>query len=116
MFGPGVDTVDGGPPQLVPVVGVEGVVHVAGGVAQFQAHVVAGYPTPRGVARRLPPGEWLDNDQAAVDRLLQRLANVATPAGPTPNQLRAEPGRQLPLTVLPPTSAPRESTASIDNL
>ena len=45
----------------------------------------------------------VDNDQAAVDRLLQRLADVATPAGPTPNQLRAEPGRQLPLTVLPPT-------------
>jgi hypothetical protein len=45
----------------------------------------------------------VDNDHAAVDHLLQRLADVATPAGPTPNQLRAEPGRQLPLTVLRPT-------------
>jgi hypothetical protein len=44
------------------------------------------------------------DDHAAVDRLLQRLADVATPAGPTPNQLRAEPGRQLPLTVLSTTS------------
>jgi integrase len=45
----------------------------------------------------------VDNDQTAVDQLIQRLADIATPAGPTPNQLRAEPGRQLPLTVLPPT-------------
>jgi hypothetical protein len=43
----------------------------------------------------------VDNDQAALDRLLQRLVDVATPAGPTPRQLSAEPGRQLPLTVLP---------------
>ncbi|GAA3752965.1 hypothetical protein GCM10022225_42080 [Plantactinospora mayteni] len=46
-----------------------------------------------------------DNDHAAVDRLLQGLADVATPAGPTPNQLRAEPGKLLPLTVLPAPSA-----------
>ena len=45
----------------------------------------------------------VENDQAAVDRLLQRLADIATPAGATPNQLRTEPGSQLPLTVLPPT-------------
>ena len=45
----------------------------------------------------------VDDDQAAVDRLLHRLADVATPAGSTPNQLRAEPRRQLPLTVLQPT-------------
>jgi hypothetical protein len=45
----------------------------------------------------------VEDGQAAVDRLLQRLADVATPAGPTPRQLHAEPGRQLPLTVLPPT-------------
>ena len=45
----------------------------------------------------------VENDQAAVDRLLQRLADIATPAGLTPNQLRAEPGRQLLLTMLPPT-------------
>ncbi|WP_232075157.1 hypothetical protein [Phytohabitans suffuscus] len=38
-------------------------------------------------------------------RLLQRLTNVATPAGRTPNQLYAEPGKPLPLTVLPPPSA-----------
>jgi integrase len=59
----------------------------------------------------------IDNDHDAVDRLIERLANVATPAGPTPNQLRAEPGRQLPLTVLPPT--PRRTTQPtppIDNL
>lgn len=43
----------------------------------------------------------VDNDQAAVDRLLQRLVDVATSAGPTLRQLSAEPGRQLPLTVLP---------------
>jgi hypothetical protein len=47
----------------------------------------------------------LDSDHAAVDRLLQHLADVATPAGPTPTQLRAEPGRQLPLTVLPAPGA-----------
>jgi hypothetical protein len=45
----------------------------------------------------------VDDGQAAVDRLLHRLADVATPAGPTPRQLHAEPGRQLPLTVMPPT-------------
>jgi hypothetical protein len=71
----------------------------------------------------------VDNDQAAVDRLLQRLADVATPAGPTPNQVRTEPGKHLlPLTVLPPTrtSTPRpqapppppttSASTSIDNL
>lgn len=47
----------------------------------------------------------VDNAHAAVDRLLQRLTNVATPAGPTPNQLYAEPGKPLPLIVLPPPSA-----------
>jgi hypothetical protein len=58
-----------------------------------------------------------DNDQAAVDRLIQRLADIATPAGPTPKQLRAGPGRPLPLTVLPPTPAPNESAVpSIDEL
>jgi integrase len=45
----------------------------------------------------------VDDGQAAVDQLLQRLADVATPAGPTPRQLRPEPGKQLPLTVLPAT-------------
>jgi integrase len=43
----------------------------------------------------------VDNDQAALDRLLQRLVDVATPAGPSPRQLSAELGKQLPLTVLP---------------
>jgi hypothetical protein len=42
----------------------------------------------------------VDNDQAAIDRLLQRLAHVPTPAGPTPNELHAEPRKLLPLTVL----------------
>jgi hypothetical protein len=45
----------------------------------------------------------VEDGQAAVDRLLHRLADVATPAGPTPRQLQADPGRQLPLTVLRPT-------------
>jgi integrase len=59
----------------------------------------------------------VDNDHTAVDRLIHRLADTATPAGPTPNQLRAEPGRQLPLTVLSPTPASNESAASsIDKL
>jgi integrase len=35
----------------------------------------------------------VEDGQAAVDRLLGRLANVPTPAGPTPRQL----GRQLPV-------------------
>ena len=43
----------------------------------------------------------VNDGQAAVDQLLDRLADIATPAGPTPRQLRAEPGKQLPLTVLP---------------
>ncbi|WP_327122084.1 site-specific integrase [Streptomyces sp. NBC_01341] len=41
----------------------------------------------------------VDDGQSALDRLLERLAEVATPAGPTPNELRAEPGRLLPLAV-----------------
>jgi len=35
----------------------------------------------------------VEDGQAAVDRLLGRLADVATPAGPTPDQL----GRRLPV-------------------
>lgn len=59
----------------------------------------------------------VDTDQAALDRRIQRLADIATPAGPTPNQLRAVPGRQLPLTVIPPTPAPNESAGqAIDKL
>ena len=45
----------------------------------------------------------VNDGQAAVEQLLDRLADVATPAGPTPRQLRAEPGRQLPLMVLTAT-------------
>jgi hypothetical protein len=45
----------------------------------------------------------VEDGQAAVDQLLQRLVDVATPAGPTPRQLHAQPGRPLPLTVLPAT-------------
>ncbi|MEU4583295.1 tyrosine-type recombinase/integrase [Kitasatospora aureofaciens] len=41
----------------------------------------------------------VDDGQSALDRLLERLAEVATPAGPTPSELRAEPGRPLPLAV-----------------
>ncbi|MEW2490849.1 tyrosine-type recombinase/integrase [Streptomyces sp. NPDC048411] len=44
----------------------------------------------------------VDDGQSALDRLLERLAEVATPAGPTPSELRAEPGRPLPLTVRSP--------------
>ncbi|MFJ5047548.1 hypothetical protein [Streptomyces sp. NPDC088719] len=38
----------------------------------------------------------VDDGQSALDRPLERLAEVATPAAPTPNELRAEPGRLLP--------------------
>ncbi len=38
----------------------------------------------------------VDDGQAALDNLLQRLADVPTPAGPTPNQLRAEPANHCP--------------------
>jgi hypothetical protein len=31
----------------------------------------------------------LDNDVAAIDRLCRRLADVPSPAGPTPRELRA---------------------------
>lgn len=50
----------------------------------------------------------VDDDQSALDRLLERLAEVATPAGPTPNELRAEPGRPLPLTVRSPDPTDRK--------
>ncbi|MFJ9845892.1 tyrosine-type recombinase/integrase [Kitasatospora sp. NPDC101155] len=51
----------------------------------------------------------VDDGQSALDRLLERLAEVATPAGPTPSELRAEPGRPLPLTVRsPPDSTDRK--------
>ena len=43
----------------------------------------------------------VDDGQSDLDRLVECLAEVATPAGPTPNELRAEPGRPLPLTVRP---------------
>ncbi|TXL83628.1 site-specific integrase [Streptomyces sp. IB2014 016-6] len=47
----------------------------------------------------------VDDGQSALDALLARLADVATPDGPTPRELRAEPGRPLPLTVRSPTYA-----------
>jgi integrase len=46
----------------------------------------------------------VDDGQAALDRLLERLADVATPSGPTPRELRAEPGRLLPLIVESPAA------------
>ncbi|MCK9904804.1 tyrosine-type recombinase/integrase [Frankia sp. Cpl3] len=49
----------------------------------------------------------VDDDNAALGRLLERLADVATPAGPTPRELRAEPGAPLPLIVKQPTSGER---------
>jgi hypothetical protein len=48
----------------------------------------------------------VDDGQTALDQLLQRLADVATPAGPTPRELRAEPGRPLPLIVESSTGRP----------
>ncbi|KQV16619.1 hypothetical protein [Kitasatospora sp. Root107] len=45
----------------------------------------------------------VDDGQSALDRLLERLAEVATSAGPTPTELRAEPDRPLPLTVRSPS-------------
>ncbi|MET8630974.1 hypothetical protein ABZW30_46090 [Kitasatospora sp. NPDC004669] len=43
-----------------------------------------------------------DDGQSTLDRLLERLAEMATPADPTPSELRAEPGRLLPPTVRSP--------------
>jgi integrase len=48
----------------------------------------------------------VDDGQTALDQLLERLADIATPAGPTPRELRAEPGRSLPLIVESPTGRP----------
>jgi hypothetical protein len=48
----------------------------------------------------------VEDGQAAVDQLLGRLADVATPAGPSPRQLHVEPGKPLPLIVLPATRTP----------
>ena len=48
----------------------------------------------------------VDDGQTALDRLLGRLADVATPAGPTPRELRAEPSRLLPLIVESPAARP----------
>ena len=45
----------------------------------------------------------VDDGPSALDRLLERLAEVTTPAGPTPSELRAEPGGPLPLTVRSPS-------------
>lgn len=50
----------------------------------------------------------VDDGQAALDRLLERLADVATPSGPTPRELRAEPGRLLPLIVKSPAARDRQ--------
>jgi hypothetical protein len=47
----------------------------------------------------------VDDGQSALDALLERLADVAIPDGPTPRGLRAEPGRPLPPTVRSPTDA-----------
>ncbi|MGA4539259.1 hypothetical protein ACPA54_04625 [Uniformispora flossi] len=44
----------------------------------------------------------IDDGQSALDRLLDRLAAVATSAGPTPNERRAEPGRLPPPAVHSP--------------
>ncbi|KAB8180453.1 hypothetical protein [Microbispora catharanthi] len=41
----------------------------------------------------------VEDGKMAFDQLLQRLADVATPAGPTARELRAVPGRSLLLIV-----------------
>ena len=43
----------------------------------------------------------VDDGQAALDRLLERLADIPTPAGPTPRQIGLpDPARPLPVTVV----------------
>ncbi len=49
----------------------------------------------------------VEDDAAALDRLLERLVDVPTPAGPTPRELGVDGRKCLPLIVLPP----RASTA-----
>lgn len=55
--------------------------------------------------------EALEGDREAVEALLDRLANVPTPAGPTPSQLGAQKAF-IPLTALTggPTPASGRST------
>jgi hypothetical protein len=48
----------------------------------------------------------VDDGRTALDQLLQCLADVATPAGPTARELRATPGRSLPLIVESPPGRP----------
>lgn len=43
----------------------------------------------------------VDDGQSALDRPLELLTEVTTPLGPTLSDLRAEPGRPLPLAVRP---------------
>ena len=50
----------------------------------------------------------VDEDQAAVERLLQRLAEIATPAGPAPRQLNLP-----PTAALPPILDVRQGTGSL---
>jgi hypothetical protein len=46
-----------------------------------------------------------DDDTAALDRLLERLVDVPTPAGPPPRELGIDGRKCLPLIVLPPSGA-----------
>jgi len=55
----------------------------------------------------------VQDDTAAVERLLQRLTDVPTPAGPTPRQLR-QTGNFIPLTSLT-SRATRESPIAVEN-
>jgi hypothetical protein len=50
----------------------------------------------------------VEQDQAAIDRLLERLADVATPAGPTPRELTAT----YPMVMLPMYEPPKEAVQS----
>lgn len=52
----------------------------------------------------------VEDGATAVEQLLERLSDVATPAGPTPREL-ADARRQLPVINLPPAVRPHEKGA-----
>lgn len=51
----------------------------------------------------------VDDGQAALDRLLERLADVPTPAGPTPRELSLPPGA-VALPIVETDALARDST------
>jgi integrase len=52
----------------------------------------------------------VEDDAAALDRLLERLADVPTPAGPTPRDLDAHQRKMLPLIVPPAAQLDRKAS------